>query len=68
MRESVVGIGIEVETHDLGMRVTKVLSGGPAADVSLKRGDIITAVDRQSVSGLELSQAIDYIPGPPGTP
>lgn len=68
MKDSVVGIGVEVEAHAQGLKVLKVLPGGPAAEVSMKRGDILTAVDGQSVRGLELNQAVDYILGQPGTP
>ncbi len=68
MKDSVVGIGVEIEAHAQGLKVLKVLPGGPAAEVSLKRGDILTGVDGHSVQGLELNQAVDYILGQPGTP
>ena len=68
MKDSVVGIGVEVEAHDKGLKVMKVLPGGPASEASLKRGDILTGVDGHSVEGLELNQAVDYILGQPGTP
>ena len=68
MKDSVVGIGVEVEAHDQGLKVLKVLAGGPASAAALKRGDILTGVDGHSVQGLELNQAVDYILGQPGTP
>lgn len=68
MKDSVVGIGVEVEAHAQGLKVLKVLPGGPAAEVAMKRGDILTAVDGQSLQSLELNQAVDYILGQPGTP
>ena len=68
MKDSVVGIGVEVEMNDKGLKLLKVLSGGPASEVALKRGDILTGVDGHSVQGLELNQAVDYILGQPGTP
>ena len=42
MKDSVVGIGVEVELHAQGLKVMKVLPGGPAAEVSMKRGDVLT--------------------------
>ncbi len=68
MKDSVVGIGVEVEAHAQGLKLLKVLPGGPASEVALKRGDILTGVDGHSVQGLELNQAVDYILGQPGTP
>ena len=68
MKDSVVGIGVEVEAHAQGLKLLKVLPGGPASEVSLKRGDVLTGVDGHSIQGLELNQAVDYILGQPGTP
>lgn len=68
MKDNVVGIGVEVEAHEQGLKVLKVLPGGPAADVTMKRGDILTAVDGRSLQGVELNQAVDQILGQPGTP
>lgn len=67
LKESMVGIGVELEAHRDGLKILKVLPGGPAAEVTLKRGDVITAVDGKPVAGLELSQAVDYIAGPAGS-
>lgn len=67
LKESMVGIGVELEAHRDGLKILKVLPGGPAAEVTLKRGDIITAVDGRSVAGLEFNQAVDFIAGPAGS-
>lgn len=67
LKGSMVGIGVELESHPDGMKILKVLPGGPAAEVTLRRGDIITAVDGRAVAGLELSRAADFIAGPAGT-
>ena len=68
MKDSVVGIGVEVELHAQGLKVMKVLPGGPAAEVSMKRGDVLTAIDGHKLEGLELNQSVDYILGQPGVP
>ncbi len=67
LKGSMVGIGVELEAHRDGLKILKVLPGGPAAEVTMKRGDIITAVNGRSVAGLELSQAVDFIAGPAGS-
>ena len=67
LKDNVVGIGVEVEPHAEGLKVLKVLPGGPAAEVQMRRGDVLTAIDRQPLKGLELNQAVDHILGHPGT-
>ncbi len=68
LAENMVGIGVEIEAHPQGLKILKALAGGPAAAATLKRGDIITAVDGRSVAGLSLSGAVDLIAGPSGSP
>jgi len=67
LKDHVVGIGVEVERHEEGLKVLKVLPGGPAADVQMRRGDILTQIDDQPLKGLELNQAVDSILGQPGS-
>lgn len=67
LENNIVGIGVELETHPQGLMILKVLSGGPAAQATLRRGDIITAVNGRSTMGLDLGQAVDMITGPEGT-
>jgi carboxyl-terminal processing protease len=68
LKENMVGIGVEIESHPLGVKILKALAGGPAAEATLRRGDIITAVDGRSLAGLDLSQVADLIGGRAGTP
>ncbi|HEY4261524.1 MAG TPA: S41 family peptidase [Schlesneria sp.] len=67
LKENIVGIGVEVEPHTEGLKVLKVLPGGPAADAQIRRGDVLTAVDQQSLKGLELNQAVEHILGQVGS-
>lgn len=67
LKDNVVGIGVEVEPHTEGLKVLKVLPGGPAAEALVRRGDVLTVVDQQQLKGLGLNQAVDYILGQPGT-
>ncbi|MDB5344102.1 MAG: carboxyl-terminal protease [Schlesneria sp.] len=67
LKENIVGIGVEVEPHTEGLKVLKVLPGGPAAEAQIRRGDVLTAVDQQPLKGLELNQAVEHILGQVGS-
>jgi carboxyl-terminal processing protease len=67
LKENMVGIGVEIESHPQGAKILKALGGGPAAEATLKRGDIITGVDSRSIAGLDLSQVADILGGAAGT-
>ncbi|HTN03128.1 MAG TPA: S41 family peptidase [Planctomycetaceae bacterium] len=67
LENNIVGIGVELETHPQGLMILKVLSGGPAAQATLRRGDIITAVGGQSTAGMDLGRAVELITGPEGS-
>jgi len=47
-----VGLVLAEEPQGGGARVTQVISGSPADDAGLKKGDVITAVDGRSVSSV----------------
>ncbi|MFO0919838.1 MAG: S41 family peptidase [Planctomycetaceae bacterium] len=67
LKESLVGIGVEVESHPDGLLILKAFPGGPAAEATLKKGDLITAVDGRSLAGMEILPATDLITGQAGT-
>lgn len=67
LQTSMVGIGVEIESHPQGLKILKALSGGPAAAATLQRGDIITKINGQPVAGMSLNQAADLITGQSGT-
>lgn len=64
----VVGIGVQVETEPKGLRVLRVLSGGPAAQAGLIANDLIVSVDGQGLAGRSLQSATGLITGPEGVP
>lgn len=67
LENNIVGIGVELEAHPQGLMILKVLSGGPAAQATLRRGDVITAVGGQSTAGMDLGRAVELITGPEGS-
>lgn len=64
---SMVGIGVEIESHPQGLKILKALAGGPAAEATLKKGDLITAINGRNLEGLELQQAVDLLTGGEGS-
>lgn len=67
LNENIVGIGVEVEADPKGLKIVKAFPGGPAAEATLRKGDLITAVNNRQLSGMELSNAVDMITGRAGT-
>jgi carboxyl-terminal processing protease len=62
------GIGVTVGMTDEGqLRVVRPIPGSPGEQVGLKPGDIILEVDGESITGMDLVQAIHLIRGPQGT-
>ncbi|MDQ3333267.1 MAG: S41 family peptidase, partial [Planctomycetota bacterium] len=68
LEDSVVGIGVEIKPHDQGVVVLKALRGGPAERGGVQRGDIVTGVNGQNISGRTMDFAVDQIAGPQGSP
>lgn len=68
------GIGARLQKKDGEIRITDVISGGPAwRGDELREGDVITKVrqedeeDALSIVGMRLQDAIEFIKGPKGT-
>ncbi|MBI4300373.1 MAG: S41 family peptidase [Chloroflexi bacterium] len=61
------GIGAQVTMVEGQLTVIAPIAGSPAQAAGIKAGDIIAAVDGQSLEGINLSQAISRIRGPKGT-
>lgn len=62
------GIGAELGMKDKQIIVVSPLDGSPALKAGLKPSDAIMKVDGQLTAGWTLSQAVDKIRGPKGTP
>ncbi len=69
MANAYVGIGITIQAADSeeGLLVTKVTDNGPADDAGMLAGDILVAVDGQSVIGLDVNATADLVRGDAGT-
>lgn len=67
LEERIVGLGVEMETHAEGAIVLGVIDNSPASELGLKEGDLIVAVNQQSVRGLDLNAVAGKLGGPAGT-
>ena len=61
------GLGIEVTMEDGVVKVVSPIDETPAARAGVKAGDLIIALDGESVLGFTLSDAVDRMRGPIGS-
>jgi carboxyl-terminal processing protease len=62
------GLGIEVTMEDGAVKVVSPIDDTPASRAGILAGDLITAIDGESVQGMTLNQAVDKMRGGIGTP
>jgi carboxyl-terminal processing protease len=62
------GLGIEVTMEENILKVVTPIDDTPAAKAGVRAGDVITALDGESVQGLTLQQAVDKMRGPVNSP
>jgi carboxyl-terminal processing protease len=68
VQQRLFGIGAQLRDDVTGLGVVKIIEGSPAyKNGQLKIGDTIIAVDKQSVTGMDISEAVELIRGPEGT-
>jgi carboxyl-terminal processing protease len=61
------GLGLEVTMEDGLVKVISPMDDTPAARAGIKAGDYISAIDGQSIQGLNLTQAVEKMRGPANT-
>ena len=62
------GLGLEVTSEDGAVKVVTPMDDTPAARAGIQSGDFITAIDKQSVLGLPLNDAVKKMRGAVGAP
>ncbi|MDG1893522.1 MAG: S41 family peptidase [Fuerstiella sp.] len=67
LESEIVGVGVEVKMHDNGLLVIRALRGGPAAEAGLQAGDILTAINGRSISGMSMANSVDLMKGVAGS-
>jgi carboxyl-terminal processing protease len=61
------GIGVAVTEVDRGLRVATVYKGTPAREAGIEAGEVITAVNGESIAGKDADAVTSQIRGPAGT-
>jgi carboxyl-terminal processing protease len=61
------GVGLAVNEVDRGLRVATVYEHTPAKEAGIQPGDVITAVEGQSIAGQDADAVTARIRGPEGT-
>jgi carboxyl-terminal processing protease len=61
------GIGLEVQVHPRGLRISRVYDESPAKRAHLQAGDLIVAVGKTSLKGKPSDYSTSLIKGPPGS-
>lgn len=67
LETEMVGVGVEIKTHESGLLIVKALREGPAAEAGLKSGDVITGINRRSIVGMSMANSVDLMKGNPGS-
>lgn len=66
--ESFGGIGVTIYQQKKGVKVAEVIPGTPAAESKLQAGDVIIAVDGNSLAGLSIDESKDLLRGQANKP
>lgn len=61
------GIGAEIDILNGQLTIVAPLAGSPAETAGVKPGDVVTAIDGVTVSGLTMNDVLAKIKGPAGT-
>ncbi|MGO9310984.1 MAG: S41 family peptidase [Spirochaetia bacterium] len=67
MRGEYVGVGLEIEPKNGGVRIVAPFDNSPARAAGLRAGEEILKVDGDSVAGLDISEVVGMIVGPAGS-
>jgi len=62
-----VGIGIQLEERDGEVVVAAPIDNSPARRAGIEAGDVVVAVNGESVRGEDVGQVVDKVKGPEGT-
>jgi carboxyl-terminal processing protease len=62
-----VGIGVQLEEKHGDVVVAAPIDGSPARRAGIEAGDVVVAVNGESVRGEEVSQVVDKVKGPEGS-
>jgi carboxyl-terminal processing protease len=61
------GVGLSVTEVPRGLRVARVFANSPAQEAGIRRGEVVTEVNGESIAGEDAEVATSQIKGRPGT-
>ncbi|WP_437188218.1 S41 family peptidase [Planctomicrobium sp. SH668] len=67
LEENIVGLGVELKAHAQGVELVGIVENSPAAQLGLQEGDLIVAINQQSMAGKSLNEIADKLAGPAGS-
>lgn len=67
LEENMVGVGVELKGHPLGVALVGIIDNSPAFELGLREGDVIIAVNQQTMEGKSLNEVADRLIGAAGT-
>ncbi len=67
LEENIVGVGVELKGHAQGVEIVGVVENSPASELGLQEGDVIIAINQQSMSGRTLNDVADRLAGTAGS-
>lgn len=67
IESSFEGIGATLENKGEDILIVAPIKGAPAEEAGLRAGDVITAVDGESIEGMAVEEAVQLIRGEKGT-
>ncbi len=62
-----VGVGVKLDNKDGEVVVTSPIDGSPAEEAGIESGDVLVAVDGDSVQGEDVKEIADEVRGPEGS-
>jgi carboxyl-terminal processing protease len=62
-----VGIGVQLEDQEDEILVASPIEGSPAEEAGVESGDVVVAVDGESVRGEDISEVVQKVKGPEGS-
>ncbi|MCH9612246.1 MAG: Tail-specific protease [Chlamydiia bacterium] len=69
VQQRLFGIGAQLKDDLNGFSIVRIVEGGPADRAeNIKVGDRIIAVNNEPVAGMDITDAVELIRGPQGTP
>ena len=70
LKKEMTGIGVTLflDTETSEIKIQSIINGTPASNADIQSGDVILAVDGNSIEGMGIEETIEFIKGPKDKP